>query len=216
MSGSYTNASANELGLHRRVGGRLCAQSETYPFPEHYVRQIRREIDPQFVPLWAETLWMTPNDGLVKTGCHVLARHVKHPKHRSMAARVEGMPIRSLYGIRYENPILVAAILDGLTDKDRDKGVIPKFEPITGQVIDSMRYAMWMRNNTSVDEQIAERERRAEEADKASTKSIASELAYRRQHDDLRIRRAQGKADRVYVSDTLTKLREAAGVEKVA
>lgn len=205
------NASANELGLHTRVSGCIKVQGDE-PFPQHYVDLIRQEIDPDFVPLWAETVWRTPNGGIVKTGCHVLARHVPHPRAGASTAKVQ-LPAEPVYGIKYQHPIVVAVILDGLTEDERDRGDLPRYEPITRQVVESMRRAMWLRNNGSLEDRI----RAFEEADAleeaAESKRVAQEIAYRQRHDSLRLRKVMGKADSVFVSESLVKLREAAGME---
>jgi hypothetical protein len=210
------DATANELGLHVQLGYEIVAKSVAYPFPEHYARQIRAEIDPDFVPLWINKLWRTPNDGIVWTGHHMIARHVRHPRSSAPLVKHLRLPMHREYGIRYENPILEADILDGITETERNQGVLPRYEPFTGKHLRTMAYAMWARNNKEGARRAQEQEQIAAAQIAAGRKAQASELAYRRRHDDGRLNRVAGKGDRVFVSDTLRQLRAAAGMEAVA
>jgi hypothetical protein len=210
------DASAKDLGLHVQIGYEIVAQSVAYPFPAHYCRQIREEIDPSFVPLWINKLWRTPNDGQVWTGHHMLARYVPVPRESAPRIKFLTLPSCRTYGIRYENPLLECDILDGLTDKERNQGVLPRFEQFTGRHLEAMRRAMWLRNNLSAEERMAAMQALEQERELRARKSNDSEAEYRRHHDEGRLNRLAGHGDRVFVSDTLKTLREAAGMESNA
>lgn len=215
MSGAFDgNASANDLGVHVRVGSSISAVPDPlYPVPTHLVRLVRREIDPHFVPLWANIWWKSPNGGLVKTGHHMLARHVRNPHHGAPVIKGLLLPSNRLHGIKYEQPILEANMLDGLTDEERSKGTLPHYVPFDRTVVEVMRWAMWRRNNVTPDERAMAVEEAAAAEEARVSKSLHSEMSYARHHDGNRLRRAAGKADRVYVSDTLVRLREIASGE---
>lgn len=212
MGSTYSaQQSTKDLGLCRRVGYQISACSSVYPFPSHYVKQIRNEFDPSFVPLWIQTTWKTPNDGLVQTGCHMLARFVRHPRAGANVVEHLLLPTSRTYGIKYEVPILQALMLDGLTEEERDRGELPRYEPITRERVEGMRRAMWMRNNKGTKRWKAEIDRIQALEILRNQEATDKELAYRRHHDALRLRCVNGTAARVFVSDTLKTLREAAG-----
>lgn len=209
------NASANALGVHRRVGGCVTAvPDEMYPWPAHYVRQIREEIDPCFIPLWAVTLWRTPNDGFVTTSCHAVGRYVRNPLDGRNVLKNLHMPIRNHFGIHYQSPIVQGPIFDGLTEQERNKGVLPRYEPITGQIVGAMRVAMWKRNNQDIEARIREIEEYEDEQEKRRSLELSQSLAYKRKNDEAQWKQVRGQAGRVFVSETLIKLRETAGLKE--
>lgn len=205
MSGFDGNASATDLGLYSPLGYEIVAQSAVYPFPEHYARQIRREIDPNFVPLWLNKWWRSPNGGIVHTGHHYIARHVPHPKYGEGWIANLHLPAFSVYGIRYKTPIVEVDILEGITDQERDQGVLPRYEPFTGRNIQEMRRQMWKRNNERAETRGPEQEAIETERRERARRNNNSEAAYRRRHDRTRLLRAEGLADRAFVSHTLRK-----------
>lgn len=182
-----------------------------YPAPEGLIKRIRSEIDPAFVPLWCNKWWQSPNGGLVKTGYHIIARHVPHPRHRAPVVRNLVLPTNRTYGINYENPILLCLSMDGLSDDERNRGCLPRYEPFTGDTFRAMKKAMWTRNNKRPDETVDEWVNSEKEREAKVWKSVSDEADYRHQHDGVQFRKGTGAADRVYVSDTLIKLRDIAG-----
>jgi len=207
------DASANELGVYRWLTGWYqCWSPAGFPDPEGFVRAMNR-LDPGFRLLWVTNVWLSPNEGTVKTTSYALGRYVRDP-HASvtLAARML-LPTHSRYGVRYRNPIVVADIRDGLTNAERSKGQLPRFEPMTGYLFRSMEKAIWLVRNEHPLETHERENREQDEARAKRRKGLVSDLDYRRAHDRVRLLKAQGKADRVFVSDTLRTLRAAAGME---
>lgn len=183
-----------------------------YPAPDSLVRRIRSEIDKDFVPLWVTYEFKHDvTGGTVRTGHHVLARHVKHPRFKAPVVKNLVLPSSQVNGIRYEQPILQCFILDGLSDEERNKGCLPKYVPMNNELFHSLKQAMWLRNNQSIDETADQAEQAEEEAYNKHWRDKHKEFSYRRKNDSLRFRQSLGTADRVYVSDTLVRLREIAG-----
>ena len=193
--------SANELGLYTRIGAQIsCVPDPVYPAPVHLVRQIRREFDPGFIPLWCNIWWKSPNGGVVKTGHHMLARHVLHPRAHAPVIKGLLLPLTPTYGLVWRPPILLATILDGLSDEERNQGALPRYVPFDGSVVQSMRYAMHRRDNVHPVVRVAEAEE-AEQARQAGVwKDVVDGVEYRKKNERLRIKRALGQADFVYVT----------------
>jgi hypothetical protein len=187
-----------------------------YPAPEALIRRIRAEIDPHFVPLWVNKWWKSPNGSLVKTGYHMIARHVRNPHFRAPVIKGLLLPTTKSYGIRYENPILMALSMDGLSPDESIAGHLPRYEAFTNQTFNAMKKAMWLRNNESADVQSDDLGTEVKTTEEKVWTSVDQEATYRHQNDGLQFRKGTGAADSVYVSSTLVKLREAAGMESAA
>jgi hypothetical protein len=187
-----------------------------YPAPEALIRRIRAEIDPHFVPLWVNKWWKTENGSLVKTGYHMIARHVRNPHFRAPVIKGLLLPTTKTYGIRYEAPILMALSMDGLSDDESIAGQLPRYEPFSNQTFNAMKKAMWLRNNKSADQESDDLGNAVKEAEAKVWQSVSEEADYRHKNDGLQFRKGYGTADSVYVSSTLVKLREAAGMESAA
>lgn len=196
------DSSANALGLHTKVGSQIsCVPDPVYAAPAHLVRRVCRELDPSFRPLWVNILWRSPNGGLVKTGHHMLARHVLHPLRRAPIVKGLLLPTLPTYGLHWRPPILLATILDGLSDEERNQGVLPRYVPFDEDVVASMRFAMHRRNNVAAKDRADQAEQAETERVRRAEAAIASETAYRKQQESLRIKRHLGLADFVYVTD---------------
>jgi hypothetical protein len=196
------DASANELGLYERVGAQItCVPDPVYSIPVHLLRQIHREIDPAFRPLWVNILWKSPNGGVVRTGHHLIARHVLHPIAGAPVIKGLLLPTTNLYGIEWRQPILIATVLDGLSDQERNRGVLPRYVPFDARIVKSMKYAMWRRNNVSANERANQNDQAEQEAERRVKAEIVAGVTERKKDELLRIKRAMGKADYVYVSD---------------
>lgn len=207
------DASAKDLGVHRFVTGWIqCGPGADAPWPSHNIRLVH-EFDPKFRLMWVVNVWKTPNDGIVKTGNYMLARQVVNPTATGDWIKNPRLPIGSVHGVSYRGPFLAASILDARTSSEMQHGVIPKFKPFTGREVETMRAAMWLRNNKSLDEREREASEAEAEAEKRAERTMHKEAIYRRQYDGVQLRKLVGKADRVYVSESLRKLREVAGVK---
>lgn len=203
------NASANELGVHRFVTGWVQGfPAVDGPWPVEYVKEVH-EFDPSFRLLWVVNVWKTPNDGIVKTGGFMIARQVRNPVNTRDWIKHPRLSSHSVHGVKYQAPLLSADILDGLEDKDRQKGALPRFEPFTGRHVNTMRAALWFRNNKDTDRAERERLELAAKAEFEADKKFKAEKAYERKNDALWRNTKQGAA--VYVSESLQKLRESAG-----
>jgi hypothetical protein len=208
----YFNADsdANELGVHRFLDGWIQGfPPADGPWPVEMVKLVH-EFDPKFRLMWVVNVWETPNKGIAKTGNYMIARQVINPVMTDEWIKNPVLPSRSSPALRA--PFLSATILDARTDGEMQRGKLPKFEPFTRRHVESMRAAMWIRDNSTpdevdrkVNETLAEEERKADRA-------MHAEAIYRRQNDRVQNRQHHGACDRVYVSDTLKQLREAAGV----
>lgn len=180
-----------------------------YPAPDSLIRHIL-EFDKDFRPLWVNQCWKSPNGGIVKTGHHMLARYVPHPRAARRVIKGLTLPTTKLFGVTYQPPILEALLLDGLSDEERDRGVLPNYVPFTGVLVENMRAMMWRRNNIHPDDRAADMERREAEAEARAKKASDDRAMYAQKHDAHRFPKNDWINPRVFVSDTLVKLREAA------
>lgn len=71
---------ARGAGLWQQIATEFSAVPDvTYPVPVDIVRDIRKDFDPNFVPLWVRRVYLTPSGGEVVRGFHMLARYIEHP-----------------------------------------------------------------------------------------------------------------------------------------
>jgi hypothetical protein len=206
------SGSANALGVYVPVGHQITGIPDAlYPAPDSLIRRIL-EFDKDFRPLWVNQWWKSPNGGIVKTGHHMLARYVPNPRSARRVIKGLVLPTVKTYGVYFKPPILEALLLDGLSQTERDNGALPRYVPFTSVLVENMRANMWRRNNLNTDERVDAAERREEEETARKRKRNDDESNYRRRHDSHRFPVNGWKAPRVFVSDTLVKLREAAGM----
>lgn len=205
------DATAKNLGVHTLVAGWYqCVPPADYPDPEGFVKAML-ELDPGFRVLWVVNVWKTPNDGLRKTVSYAIGRHVRDPHSDTTLAAHLLLPTYPRYGIRYEEPIVIADIRDGLSTSERNKGVLPRFVPLTGIEYRSCQKALWLHRNKHTKQVQREMEQQEADEQERASKALHAERAYERQHDSLRTRCKAGMAARTFVSDSLVKLRESAG-----
>jgi hypothetical protein len=205
------SGSANALGVYVPVGHSITGIPDAmYPAPDSLVRRILK-FDPAFRPLWVNQWWKSPNGGIVKTGHHMLARFVPHPRSPKRVIKGLLLPSYKLYGVEFRPPILEALLLDGLSDEERNRGVLPKYVPYTGVLVENMREMMWRRNNIHPDDRAKAMVEKPEAAENRHWENVLAETSYRMKHDAHRFPKNGFIAPRVFVSDTLIKLREAAG-----
>lgn len=202
------NADSNELGVHTTVG--YCVTAD-YNFDSYWARRILAELDPFFRPLWVNILHRSPNGGFVWTGHHMLARYV--PITRAQIAPIRNFlpPTSAVHGIRYENPIIEADLLDGLTDSERDLGVLPRYQPFTGERFRQMQYARWVLRNKTFKQRRRERQELREQQELEARRANENREKARAIERNFLVKRHTDMVDRVYVSDTLKQLRETAG-----
>lgn len=173
--------------------------------------RLVHEFDPKFRLLYVVNAWKTPNDGVVKTQNYMLARQVVNPITSNDWIKNPMMPNGPVGGVYYRAPFLSAQILDARTNSEIQRGKLPKFEPFTRKHVESMRAALWLRENRTTDEVEREIQETAAADERAVDRKLHADAIYRRQNDWLQNRHVHGKADRVYVSSTLERLRAAAG-----
>jgi hypothetical protein len=113
----------------------------------------------------------------------MLARYVPVPRESAPRIRNLTLPVFRTYGIRYENPLLECDVLDGLTDAERNQGVLPRFEQFTGRHLAAMRRQMWMRNNLTADERIAAMDELERQAVLTRQRANDDAARYRRMND---------------------------------
>jgi len=204
MQSFNADASANELGVFRFETGWIQAfPSADAPWPSGLIRQAM-EVDPGFRLLWVVNVWRSPNEGIRKTGQYMIARHRLNPAVDAGFVRNPMLPTGPVAGVYQHPPFLAVDILDGRTETDYSKGKLPKFAPFTGRHVESLRKALWKRRNKSVEEQISAEVAEHEAAGEPERKR--ADKRRQRQED------AQPKRpDRVFVSSTLSRLRESAG-----
>lgn len=206
------DADANELGVHKFLDGWIqCFPPADGPWPVEMVR-LAREFDPSFRLMWVVNAWETPNKGVVKTGNYMIARQVINPVMTDEWIKNPLTPSHSVGGVTYRAPFLSATILDARTDLEMQRGKLPKFEPFTRRHVESMRAAMWIRNNSTPDEVERKADEVMAEEERKADREMHQEAIYRRQNDRVQNRSLHGACDRVYVSSSLVKLREAAGM----
>lgn len=199
--GSFApDASAADLGVHTLIGGQVsCVPDALYPADAGLVARIRQEIDPQFRPLWVTNFWRSPGGAVVRVGHHMVARYVPHPYLFAPTIRHLMLPTFPHYGIHWRTPIVEAYLLDGITDEERDRGMLPRYEPFSDRHFQTLKASMWARNNKRQAERNAERDAAHLASKQARDKAAVREANYRHAHDGNRLRRDLGLADRVYV-----------------
>jgi hypothetical protein len=129
-----------------------------------------------------------------------------NPTHKRRLIPGLVMPTVPRYGLHWENPIFEDDILDGLTDSQRVRGMVPKYQPLDMAVLDGIRRTIWERNRVNKEHPEKQADAVAASASEATAKAytdVADEMAYRRHHDELRLKCVDGEADRVFVSQTL-------------
>jgi hypothetical protein len=204
------DATANELGVYRHVGGWVQGYPDG-PWPTAKIQDVIA-FDPAFRLLWVVNVWKTPNEGIVKTGSYMIGREVKNPyasREWIKGLRLSQYPVD---GVRYTRQIMAANILDGLTDSERNAGKLPRFEPFTSRHVESLRKAIWQVKHVSQDEEDAIEQAAADEAEQKAFRQIAKDREDEKRERALHNRVKAGRAARTFVSDTLVKLRETAGM----
>jgi hypothetical protein len=204
------NATANELGAHRWVAGWVQAYPEG-PWPVGRIKDVMA-FDPDFRLLWVTNVWKTPNDGIVKTGSFMTGREVKNPFASKAWIKRLRLSQHKVSGVRYTRFTMHSDILDGLTEEERNLGALPRFVPFTSQDVESLRRDFWRTRNMSQAEEEAEANKAAEEAEHKALKAIVQDRDAEKRERALHNRVKAGKAARTFVSDSLIKLREAAGI----
>lgn len=193
-AGGFTpDASANELGVYTLLGWTYsCISDAEYPFPWRLVNLVRSTFDPDFVLLWCRAEYQTPNGGRVRTGYYALARSVRNPHHDpSDKVVMKGkyqtgllLPTTSPERYMYKAPILVARVLDGLTQAQRDsQKMIPYYVPFDMAVVNDMKWAKWVREKYTPEEVVEAMRERDAQAAEAKWDTVKADGNYRRRHD---------------------------------
>jgi hypothetical protein len=202
LGGFTPQASANELGVYTLLGWTFsCISDAVYPFPMELVKLVRNTFDPDFLLLWCESEYKSPNDGRLRTGNFVLARHVRNPHHDPidkvvMKGRYQSgllLPTTPAEAAIYKPPIVVAQVLDGLNDDDRRLGRPPRFEPFTMRKVKEMRWAKWVRENFTPDEVTASMAQTAADENERAWDRVKAATNYRRRNDKDTRQYATGK-----------------------
>lgn len=219
-------ADANQLGVYTLVGYQFsCIPDSAYPFPYHLVAEARA-FDPDFLLLWCSAIYKSPNEGEIKTGYFALGRHVRNPSlsvEETWRVQLQGQLQPGLllpttppvHGVRYRNPIIVATVMDGLTDEQRQTGkYVPRFEPFTMGTVRAMRWGMWARNHLSHEERTRRMKEGAAAAKAASLARYKAESNYKRKEDRTWRKTQKGSAVTfsAHISDSMAAIRAAAGV----
>jgi hypothetical protein len=110
----------------------------------------------------------------------------------------------------YQQPILISRPLDGMSDDDRRTGkVLPKFQEFDMGSVNQMKWAWWVREHYTPEQVMEALQKADEERKAASWRNVVSITNYRRRNDKDHRQYQDGK--RVFVSDRLSRYREAAG-----
>lgn len=98
-----------EQGFYVLLGSQASAIPDPeYPWDPAVVKKIRKEFDPDFVPLFIRELWRTPSKGLVSVGRHACGRTIRNPHDGYRYLNVL-LPTSPIGGIKIEGPILRSA-----------------------------------------------------------------------------------------------------------
>jgi hypothetical protein len=187
------NATANELGVYTLLGWTYsCIPDAAYPFPMDLVNLVRSTFDPDFLLLWCRAEYATPNKGRVRVGYYALARHVRNPHHDPtdrvvMKGKFQTgllLPTTSPERSMYKTPILVARVLDGLTQAQRDtQKHLPHYEPFDMGIVNGMKWAKWVREHYTPEEVTAALVEADAARNETSWDQVKANTNYRRRHD---------------------------------
>lgn len=102
-----------ELGFHTRLGSQITSIPDAeYPWNPEIVKQIRKEFDPAWTPLFCRERWMTPNKGVVVIGRHMVGRHVPIPRTDVDVLQVLRPTCGAWWGVTIKTPILESMTLE--------------------------------------------------------------------------------------------------------
>jgi hypothetical protein len=125
-------------------------------------------------------------------GYYALARHVRNPHHDPtdrvvMKGKFQtGLLLPTTWPERsmYKAPILVARVLDGLTQAERDsQKYLPRYEPFDMGIVNGMKWAKWVREHYTPDEVAAAMSEAAANRSEAGWDKVKSDTNYHRRHD---------------------------------
>lgn len=197
-----TDASANELGVYVLAGSQFSAiPPADYPQHEEYVRAIL-EMGSAYRPLWVTNFWRSPNGGVLRRCHHVMGHYQPNPTNPRRLLSGLLLPSHNLYGIEWRNPIYADDMLDGLTDFERTRTgkVLPRYEALSGGVVNGIRYYLWKKRNKSLEQQEIEENAALEQAEAKADEQLKREAIYRKQHDRVQIGEAKGTIARTFVT----------------
>lgn len=177
-----------------------------YPWPVDLVARIRHEIDPDFVPVWVNQLWETPAGTLVRTGHHMLCRHVVNPHHRAdvlhaLLPTAESAPY----------PLIACHTLDGLTNEERASGkFLPRYQPFGAWVLDHLKYSMWLHRNQ---QEVSAKDLldAAKAAKEAERRAMDQALLAKKKDRHYQFKWATGEGQTVFLSEAHQKAAKAEG-----
>jgi hypothetical protein len=172
-----------------------------YPWPAHYVREIR-VFDRRFVPLVVKAEYRIPaTGGSVVITRHALGRHVPTPFAdpdylnvlRPRGNRVNGVPLPG-------GAIKLGTVLYGPSPNPQ-LDIPGGFRAFDRAVVEACRGAWWKLQNVRETQRIEDIARHEVAAKKAATAAHSNRLLEAKRDDTFRIKRALGVADRVYLND---------------
>lgn len=195
---------ANALGVHTLVGGVVtCYPPVSVPNNGEVARAIWNELEPDYVPLWITNDWRTPNYGRVRVHHVAIGRRVTDGTDNRLVKQFHHllMPIGRVYGRTVRRPIVLVDILDGLTDEERNFGVLPRWQPWDDMMIHWVRYIGWKNRNQTTDHRFRVAPETAQyESDRKVRSTVRSNVAHNsRQFDTLK---ALGRACRTFTPST--------------
>jgi hypothetical protein len=153
-----------ECGYYTRLGSWITACDAEYPWDPGIVKQIRREFDPAWTPLFCREAWMAPGTkGIVTIGRHMVARYVPIPHSETDILKVSCLPLRGSYaGVSFKAPLLEAMTLElrSAPDKvEQDAGGMVRKELGEYVAFDNRVYltckAIWHQNHSKRAKDIA-------------------------------------------------------------
>lgn len=175
-----------------------------YPWPADLVARIRHEIDPMFVPVWVNQLWETPAGTLVRTGHHMLCRHVVNPHHK---AAVLHALLPTSESTPY--PLIACHTLDGLTNDQRASGkFLPMYQPFGEWVLDHLKFSMWLHRNRQ-EVSAADLYEAEKKARRAKQRAVDAQLLARKRDRHYQFKWAMDAGQTVFLSEAHAKAQKA-------
>lgn len=193
------NADHNKLGVHKFMGGQLTLfPPAEAPSQEREIRQLRR-LNRYYVPMWVTNQWKGPNGRIVRTVHNAVGAEIIDPLFRRRPVKGLVYPAHPVYGITVRHPVVLFDILDGLTDKERNFGVLPRYEHITQLAVEYARCIDYKDRNKSPLERERERAKAEQMIEDKPKRDFANYWDAKNNDDLFDHKRAWEGAQRIFV-----------------
>ena len=234
-----TAVSWGDLGLARYLGSTITAFPPADCASEWDVVGLVLAEDPRIRPLWTTKCWQQTTGGLVKRTYLMIAFEAAswNRDHPALAGVI--LPVHQPR-LRYRGPFRCPSVLDGLEDLARARGIPEESVESTAErwrsegahgcyvqlaaVYPEIKYRTWeVRHRVQYGDEWAKLKQQSlgyfsarDDADRKATKALKEQILENRRDDRRQLQREAGTGDSVFVSSTLQRLREVAGVSPAA